>query len=48
MEGNAYKVKAKEPSRGAVIFMHGLGDSGEGWSQVIIFLLFFFMNRVLN
>ena len=34
MEGNAYKVKAKEPSKGAVIFMHGLGDSGEGWSQV--------------
>ena len=34
MEGNAYKVKAKATCKGAVIFMHGLGDSGEGWSQV--------------
>ena len=34
MEGNAYKVKAKDTCKGAVIFMHGLGDSGEGWSQV--------------
>jgi len=33
MEGNAYKVKAKATCKGAVIFMHGLGDSGEGWSQ---------------
>ena len=38
MEGNAYKVKAKDTCKGAVIFMHGLGDSGEGWSQVQYFL----------
>lgn len=26
-------LKAKEPSAGTVIFLHGLGDSGEGWEQ---------------
>ena len=34
MDGNAYKIKATKPSGGAVIFLHGLGDSGEGWSMV--------------
>ena len=34
MEDGAYKVKAKNGNNGAVIFMHGLGDSGEGWSMV--------------
>ena len=24
-------MEAKKPSIGTVIFMHGLGDSGEGW-----------------
>ena len=46
MEGNAYKVKAKEPSKGAVIFMHGLGDSGEGWSQVIFLLYPTFRSKI--
>jgi len=33
MEGNAYKIRATAPVKGAVIFLHGLGDSGEGWSS---------------
>merc|ERR1712113_241578 len=33
MEGTAYRVKASSSIRGAVIFLHGLGDSGEGWSM---------------
>jgi len=33
MEKNAYRIAPKEPCKGAVIFLHGLGDSGSGWSQ---------------
>jgi len=34
MENNAYRVKPTGDCKGAVIFLHGLGDSGEGWSSV--------------
>lgn len=33
MENNCYRVKPSGDCKGAVIFLHGLGDSGEGWSQ---------------
>ena len=34
MENNAYRVQPKETAKGAVVFLHGLGDSGQGWSMV--------------
>lgn len=32
MSVSAIKVAAKSPAKAAIIFLHGLGDSGEGWS----------------
>ena len=31
MENNAYRIQPTEPIKGAVIFLHGLGDQGQGW-----------------
>ena len=31
MESNAYRIQPTEPIKGAVIFLHGLGDQGQGW-----------------
>lgn len=31
MENNAYRINPEQPVKGAVIFLHGLGDQGQGW-----------------
>jgi len=33
MENNAFRVKPTGTCKGAVIFLHGLGDDGEGWAS---------------
>ena len=48
MENNAYRVQPKETAKGAVVFLHGLGDSGQGWSMVSHMMRMFEKKTYLN
>jgi len=31
-----FKIRPTEPCKGAVIFLHGIGDTGKGWAKVYL------------